>query len=392
MAVIGWKKVNGVEYVFVQDSNIPIFSPLRWMGSKGTDGWVKWNVLSQATYGRYIWGDNYYVKWEGNYFPTNEGVATDVFGIFMEYDTSLNLEEASVISSASSDIVIKPIDTSSTEYIFPAKEVQRGLNEVYKYYVEQGLKHDLDTISTTIKSLTGTSHNLKMKELRAIAYSFMLYYQNNNKTGSDIELTYGKDSDSMKYYSHFGGEYDYFTPCYPQTKSYEANYMLSSALFELGYLFSYVDWYKNVPGEVSFSDMMTEVNAKTGLTCFIREASSNVLNSVLINQSRYKFKASVVLCYAFDSSLASSSSYSANRYPLLLYSLNNGTVYYYNLAGRGNSPSFNYNTKESDYGGLNPYGSTTITNLLTWIENAKENNPNGNNILILSRYLQVGSI
>jgi hypothetical protein len=138
--------------------------------------------------------------------------------------------------------------------------------------------------------------------------------------------------------------------------------------------------------------MRKEVNNKTTCHCFIRSATKENLNKTLDTQSRYKFKSTVILCYAYDEKLVTSSSYNSNRYPLLLYSINESAIYYYNLAGRGNSPTFNYNTKESEYGNLTPYGSTTIDNMISWINKAKENNPNGDNILIISRILTSGSV
>ena len=256
------------------------------------------------------------------------------------------------------------------------------------------MRHDLDTISTNITSVIGQKHNLKMKELHGLAYSYMYYYQNNsNKEGGNIDLKYGKNEDSQKYINHFGGEYDYFTPVYPQQKGYENQYVICAALFHLGILSSPLDFFKNKLENVTFNDMISEVNNhSTGnLTCFIRESTQNILRSALLNQSHSKFMSTIVIVYAYDASLAQSSQYMHNRYPLLLYRLDGDTVYYCNLAGRGNSPGFNYETKAVDYNN-NPWGSTTLSNMLSWIEAAKENNPNSDNCLIISRYLTIGSI
>lgn len=393
ITITGWKVVNGVKYVYVQDVNCPVFDLHHWTATFNVnDGWVRWDVLDGALC--YTINHNDYMNYLGT-CRSGSGISFTA-----AHDTAIPLSEDSVtnqpfeIDLPIEKVEIVPLDLTNATYLFKSKDVQNAINEVYKYYIEQGMRHDLDTISTNITSVIGQKHNLKMKELHGLAYSYMYYYQNNsNKEGGNIDLKYGKNEDSQKYINHFGGEYDYFTPVYPQQKGYENQYVICAALFHLGILSSPLDFFKNKLENVTFNDMIAEVNNhSTGnLTCFIRESTQNILRSALLNQSHSKFMSTIVIVYAYDTSLAQSSQYMHNRYPLLLYRLDGDTVYYCNLAGRGNSPGFNYETKAVDYNN-NPWGSTTITNMLSWIEAAKENNPNSDNCLIISRYLTIGSI
>lgn len=398
IAITDWKVVNGVKYVYVQDINVPVFSLTNWGMTNGVlDGWIRWDVVDAAM--------TYY--FEGS--DMGMYVGRPRYGCSLAFSTYHNipmpLDEDSVTQPSNNGgnelinlpiekVEITPLDLTNNTYLFHSDAVQAAIEEVYKYYVEQGLRHDLNTISTNLLSVVGQKHTLKMKELMGLAYSYMYYYQNNsNRESSNIDLRYGKLEDSQKFIDHMCGDYDYFTPVYPQQKRYEDQYVVSSALFHLGVMSSPMDWFKGNLDGVSFDDMLTAITTKNNnLHCFIREASENMLRSVLRKTEQCKFKATVVVVYCYDNSLVSSSQYSSNRYPLLLYSLDGDTVAYCNIAGRGNSPGYNYNTSKTSYGASNPYGTVSMTDLLTWIDAAKENNPNNNNCLIVSRYLTEGSV
>lgn len=393
VCITSWKVVNGQRWVYVMDSNFPIFNPTSWSVHKAADGWIKWEVLKNALDTDF---DNEngvlraYVMTHGNGGLYTMNISTD---------DSLEFKEGSITDPAPTNIdipitpvQITPLDLTNNTYLFHADDVQAAINEVYKYFIEQGLKHDIDTITTNITSVINQKHSLKMQELMGLAYSYMYYYQNNpTKKSSNIDLRYGKLEDSQKYIDKFGTDYDYFTPVYPQQKGYEVNYIVCSALFHLGILSSPVDFFANKIEDVTFNDMIQVFNKK-GLTSFVRETTSNILQSVLIKQHQSKFKSTIVIVYAYDNNIVGSSQYMNNRYPLMLYSLDDNNVAYCNLAGRGNSPGFNYNTTKNEYGTSNPWKVTTLNNILSWVDAAKENNPNGNNCLIISRYLTLGSV
>lgn len=391
VALTGWKIVNGTKYVFVQDSNFPIFSPDQFGSTfKATDGWVKWDVLSNAIIVDYKLIDD-------KLYDVDTGKVGFVYYVTHFMTDKLDLQESSMgtVNTGSNVVAstVVPLDLTNATYIFHSSDVQNAINEVYKYYIEQGMKHDINTISTTITSALGQKHNLKMKELMGLAYSYMYYYQNNsNKKSSNIDLKYGKLEDSHKYIDHMETDKDYFTPVYPQQRGYENQYIMSALLFHLGVLSSPLDHFENRTDTITFNEMTTEIIKNSGLTCFIRETTENILRSVLGKQSHSKFMSTVVIVYAYSNSLVSSGNYTTNRYPLLLYSIDGDNIHYCNLAGRGNSPGFNYETTAVTYGTNNPWGTTTINTMLSWIENAKENNPNSNNCLIVSRYLTNGSV
>ncbi len=392
VCITSYKKVNGQRWVFVIDSNFPLFSPLYWSLYPSSYGWVKWEVIKNAMTFDFDMEGGKLVAYlishgNGGLFQMNVGVNDD-----LEFKEDSITDPNQNIDIPITPVIITPLDLTNNTYLFHADDVQMAINEVYKYYIEQGMKHDIDTITTNITSVINQKHSLKMQELMGLAYSYMYYYQNNpTKKSSNIDLRYGKLEDSQKYIDKFGTDYDYFTPVYPQQKGYEANYIVCSALFHLGILSSPVDFFANKIEDVTFNDMMQVFNKK-GLTSFVRETTSNILQSVLIKQHQSKFKSTVVIVYAYDNSIIGSSQYMNNRYPLMLYSLDDNNVAYCNLAGRGNSPGFNYNTTKNEYGTSNPWKVTTLNNILNWVDAAKENNPNGNNCLIISRYLTLGSV
>lgn len=396
VVITAWKIVNGVKYVFVQDGNFPIFSPDQFGAAYDvTDGWVRWDVFSNA-----IVLD--FRKINGKLFDGHSSSGTIgglIWFVYTYFDT-ISVKESSIVDipGSNSNVLVSdvvPLDLTNATYLFKSKDVQNAINEVYKYYIEQGMKHEINSISTNIVSVVGQKHNLKMRELMGLAYSYMYYYQNNsNRQSSNIDLRYGKQEDSQKYIDHMETVYDYFTPVYPQQKRYENHYIISSLLFHLGVLSSPLDFFEDNTGEIKFNDMINEIiSRQQGLTCFIRDFTENILRSVVeINQSHNKFMSTVVIVYAYSDRLATSAQYMSNRYPLLVYNIHDDIVDYCNLAARGNSPGFNYNTDSITYGHLNPWGTTSLQEILEWVDAAKENNPNNDSCLIVSRYLTTGSV
>ena len=231
------KKVNGQRYVFVQDSNAPVFHPYYWPEYSPNDGWIRWDIIANAI-------NSYYVEVNNTIFPllARNG---ERGALLLSYGT----DKLPIVNMASTGGVIsvetpvQPIDLSNVTYIFHSSEIQRAIESVYKYYVEQGLKHDINTISQEVTSILGVHYNLKMKELMGIAYSYMYYYMNNQVESSNIDIRYGKDEDSMKYIEHMGTDYDYYTPVYPLQKRYEEMYIVCSALFHLGSMSSPLDFF-----------------------------------------------------------------------------------------------------------------------------------------------------
>lgn len=277
------------------------------------------------------------------------------------------------------------VNTEIQVYNYPVANIQTAINKVYDYHLRQDKQLDIEKITTEVVTSTNVTTNLNMKQLRALAYAHMLHYWSHDVETLKLTIPYGKDTDALKYYEKFGSDTDFFTPTNPRWRGMQLSYALSTALFELGYTYSYKSLLKGVEN-ASFTDAITDILRLTDLKCFTRELNEANIKKFLTKQTQSKFKDTVILAYIKNESLLSSSIYNAGNYPIMMFSLDNNNIQYLNLVGKGNSTTERYDTTLTTIGTENPYKTDTISNIITQSEATKDSTlKDAGTMLIITR-------
>lgn len=368
-----WMGNTNTLKVSVLDPNIPVFNPLYSNHlTPGVENWVDWSIIENAA-AAYYENNTWYYRTGGTKHMT------------IIHETEQNL--SSVEEVTGSYVITQSFNPELKEYTFELSAVNTSIKKLMNTICNSNVDIDIMSSSTTITTATNTEiDNISMWWLRALSYAAMYYYQSHNEKTKDILLDANRDSDSMKYYNHFNrsidvvGSYDWFSPCYPNNRDNIVGYICSTLLFNLGLAYSPMDFLPadGYTGLEQIGKKIVEKAGSTYLNAFTVPLTSENINKYLKKRAYHdSFMSTVCLVYAYDSTLDNIAALADDYYPLMLYNKEGSNIDYMNILSRGNSLTNRYNTLVSDATNYNPYGRTTITNILSW------NNS-------ISNYLQAG--
>ncbi|WP_292475456.1 hypothetical protein [Methanosphaera sp.] len=354
--------------VGILDTNIPVFNPhYTALLSPTTDNYVPWNVIQNAINSRY---------YEGNWIVAPPGVNGHMTIV---EETSKNLANYEEVTG--SYVITPSFAPEISTYKFGLDAVNNTVKNVLHAICDSNINIDIMSSSDSIETENSVKlENISMWWLRALAYAAAYYYQSHDtEKTSNLLIEASSNSESMKYYEHFNrsidvvGDYDWFSPCYPQGDNI-FGYIVSTLLFELGLCYSPAD-FVNTGGYNSLSSIGKKVVDKAGKT----SSSENYLNMFTVNLSQENitkylkksayhdsYMTTVALVYAQSTTLNTTAYKKQDYYPVLLYNKNGSNVDYMNILARGNSITNRYNTKSVDATDVTPYGTTSISNLLSW--------------------------
>lgn len=279
-----------------------------------------------------------------------------------------------------------PIKTASIQDVVPytTESIQKAINTAYDTQ-SKNTQLDLMTISVPTQNTGGNNVSITLKQLRGLAYASMLTYHTSDIETTKQNIYFGEGSEAKKYYEHFGTEYDFFTPCNPRYSSYRPHYIVSTALFNLGIIRSYRDFFLSKKDtELTFNDIMGEVSTLIpGGEVKIVEASEANLRANVPKQLQHVFMRQFVVAYCKASVLNLNSNYDETVHPVLIYGVDGDSVRYQNISGKGNSPTDQYDTTIATKGTANPWQTTRMDTILGWINNAREQAPSGDGGMLL---------
>lgn len=279
-----------------------------------------------------------------------------------------------------------PIKTASVQDVVPytTESIQKAINTAYETQ-SKNTQLDLMTISVPTQNTSEKNVSITLKQLRGLAYASMLTYHTSDIETTKQNIYFGEGSEAKKYYEHFGTEYDFFTPCNPRYSSYRPHYIVSTALFNLGIIRSYRDFFTSKKEmELTFNDIMGEVNNLIpGGEVKMVEASEANLRANVPKQLQHVFMREFVVAYGKASVLNLNSNYDETVHPLLIYGVDGDTVRYQNISGKGNSPTDQYDTTIATKGTANPWQTCSMATMLGWISNAREQAPSGDGGMLL---------
>lgn len=388
--VNGWIYIDDVLMCNVIENVVQIYNPQYRQFKPSMNNLVPFDVLFDSN--SFYFNTSTNQLWRVDNAPIN-----DSWMIIFENseDNLANYEEVQQML-----VSISQFDPSIKTYHFYINEVRNAIMEMIKTNSETIGISNMNTW-TTLKTTDGTSYsNVSMFWLRAIAYAFMYYYRNHDEKSSNLSVDAGNSTDSMKYYNHFDvdsgeiGEYDWFSPCYPKSSNNVMGYICSTLLFNLGIPYSPYD-FSSGSGYTSFDDIATQIKNKAGkvlgsdaLHTFIVDATSVNIKKYLQKTDYDEFMYTVILTYAYDSSLNNTAYFSQTHYPVMLYSVDGNNVSLMNILANGNSPSNRYNVSISNSGNYNPYSSKNVTTLVNSITAASNSISGGdkNKMLVISWY------
>lgn len=279
-----------------------------------------------------------------------------------------------------------PVKTASVQDVVPysTESIQKAINTAYDTQ-SKNTQLDLMTISVPTQNTSGNNVSITLKQLRGLAYASMLTYHTSDSETTKQNIYFGEGSEAKKYYEHFGTEYDFFTPCNPRYSSYRPHYIVSTALFNLGIIRSYRDFFLSKKDtELTFNDIMNEVSTLIpGGDVKIVEASEANLRANVPKQLQHVFMRQFVVAYCKASVLNLNSNYDETVHPVLIYGVDGDSVRYQNISGKGNSPTDQYDTTIATKGTANPWQTTRVDTILGWINNAREQAPSGDGGMLL---------
>lgn len=279
-----------------------------------------------------------------------------------------------------------PLKTASIQDVVPysTESIQKAINTAYDTQ-SKNPQLDLMTISVPTQNTSNNNMSITLKQLRGLAYASMLTYHSSDSETTKQNIYFGEGSEAKKYYEHFGTEYDFFTPCNPRYSSYRPHYIVSTALFNLGIIRSYKDFFQNKKEmELTFNDIIGEVNNLIpGGEVKMVEATEANLRANVPKQLQHVFMREFVIAYGKASVLNLNSNYDETVHPLLIYGVDGDTVRYQNISGKGNSPTDQYDTTIATKGTANPWQTCSMATMLGWISNAREQAPSGDGGMLL---------
>ena len=372
---------NNRVFVRIMDSNIPYLNPmLDKFYPYDDEGGTFWafEMVRNATVSYYN-GE----KW-GN---VTSNLITTRHMMYIE-NTEKNLAKNTEIQGAS--IILSAFNPELKTYIFKINTVRTAIINSIKAHIKNGDTSTPMTLYTDVETTSKESYSLSMYWLRAISYAFMYSYMDTEDKTSNKDVTVNGTSNTMRYFEHFDtdtnsiGVYDWFTPCKISNDSLRNAYTIATLLFNLGFAYSCNDF---VDSTGTFTGITTKIKEKTGtnINSWIIKNNSTEIKKYLNKDYYDNYHYTVMFAYATNSELHNHTSIRQTSYPVMLYSADGDTIYYQNIMGTGNNPELYYNTTVLDATN-NPYGNTSIENMVTWINEASDEAPSGsaNQILVLS--------
>lgn len=373
--------------VAVLDSNIPIFDPrLNYMHGIGypevpgipfEDMFVLAGPIINAC-------DSYHHPSLG-WILTHDNITPQVVVI-----ENTNSNYAKVVDANDLQVNVDGFRPDLKNYRVKRSEVENKLNTGVDSPLR--IKYGRMEYQYVVQFESGSSYLLSGYWLRAISLAVMYHYMDNITKTVEAEVYVWRDSVATHYYNHTDtssnvGTYDWFTPCNPRTMGYMYAYSISTILFFMGYTRSYYDFI-STEDYVNLVDIMDAIHGvNKDFTILIVDATSeNIKKYLETGVKRDNFMYTVILTYANSTELRATNVLEVGCSPVMLYTHDNTNVEYLNIAGRGNDVNYEYDTASSS--NKNPYGKTSITNMLSWIQNASNNVFEGdsNKMLVCSWY------
>ena len=377
-------------YVAVMDTNIPVFNPAYLYGSPfeiGLANFVKWETIQNAINGMYL-NNTWYIS------------ANNMKHMTIIEETTANL--ASVEEVTGSYIITPSFNPEVTTYKFNLDNINETVKNLLYTICNSNVDIDVMSSSSTITTASNVElENISMWWLRALLYVGMYYYQSHDVTTSNILIEANDKSDSMKYYVHFNrtvdkiGDYDWFSPCNPLNTDNTEGYICATLLFYLGMCTSYMDYlpsnsYTSLQGiGKKVVNRAGKTNNKYYLNMFTVPLTSENIKKYLKRKAyQDNFVTTVVLTFAYSSTLNTIAELKSQYYPVMLYNVSGSNVDYMNILSKGNNLTSRYNTKRVDATSMNPFGTTTISDLISWnsdVEKYLEGGDKGT-MLVISYY------
>lgn len=178
-------------------------------------------------------------------------------------------------------------------YTFSAAEMERAWTVAIAYTISHE-DTDNSNVEFVMTDINGVTYKVPYKWINCGAYAYMHYYRLNWDYNSSLTVDLGFGTTAEKYYNHLDTEYGWFTPCYPEKTDAQANYTVSSLLFDVGYLVapsisvSSSDDTNN-DDSISLSETVSLISNKTNnkIHAFIVDATkSNILKYLRRNDKK----------------------------------------------------------------------------------------------------------
>lgn len=358
----GWATISGTNYVKCINPFSQVYSPSQ--GSIVTE-YVHFNALYNAVKTAYSTDEI------GSYYDTSAVTEGDVPGCMV-----LSLDERSLADYEE----VKQMIVNTEDFSPDIKTYKFNINTIRETSIQlmknmTGTNVYLMSASTSMKSTDNTVYdNVGMNWIRAMCLAYMFYYRTHEEKSSNLTINAGVNEDSGKYMAHIDtgmnsvGNYDWFSPCYPSNSNNRLGYICATLLFNLGIPYSPYD-FNSTNSYDSLSDIAEIIANKAGngnINYVIKDLNSSNLQTYLSNVQRDEFMETVILTYAYSTSLNNTAYFSQTNYPIMLYGRDNTTIRYMNILANGNSPTNRYNVPVSSAGDYNPYGETSISNIVSW--------------------------
>ena len=374
--------------VRIYDTNLPIYNPLFAYSNDNVlvpmqTEWMKWSSVLQAING---WYDPNTNKW---YKPIDGRKSMSIIE-----NTSKNMAGDTEIEAKT--VTSTFFNPELVDYKFRFNTVRQAILETIQSNVDNDLNTSIMNMYTTVTDNDGKEYELSMHYLRAISYAYMYSFMDSKDKSSNKTVTVSEKSNTMKYYDHFNtdlervGVYDWFSPCKATNTNNMLGYTVATILFNLGIAYSPNDFLTGTDSLTGIAEVVRN-HAKIGNdstlhTWVISNTKANI-KKYLGKQYRDNYNYTLMFTYAKGSTLNNNTTLNSSYYPVLLYSVDGENVEYMNILGTGNNIKDNYNVLTNNATN-NPYGTTTLDNMVTMISNAKDIAPSGssNQILVVSYF------
>ena len=378
VSIVAWYYINNekTKKVCVLDSNMPVFNPVFNTPYTAEDAWVNWDDLLPAIYVTRI---------NGRWAEIQPGYTTPYMTVISP--TTKLLENVDDIEVLNTNTTTSSFNTGFEpelyKYTFNLDDIRAAIMEVMLFIRDSGMSLDIMSSSTNLNTSSKVEmDNIGLWWLKAMALAGMQYYQEKAERTTNITIDVGPGTNATKYYNHFSrvidnvGAYDWFTPCKASNSSYTFGYICSTLLFHLGIPWSPYDFSAGSETYLSYDLIGRTVVNKAGNVGGERALRYTIVDLEdmpdcvpVDNRLRDSFQDTVMFTWAFSTDLNTHATVKDTRYPLMCYQFDSqGNVYYQNILGTGNSSTRDYDMLTTAAASKNPWGATSMSNLVDWHE------------------------
>jgi len=363
----------------------PFSTPLYAQSNTGLSGWIPADLLISANTFFYNSGTK---NFESSNLPVQIGLMMVL----------TNTEKNKVAAEEVVQMIVqtKEFDPTVKTYKFYIDDIRNAI--ITNMNANRGNNFETMSMNSTVTGNDKENYKgISMWWLRAASYAYMHYFRTHTEKSNNMLLDIGPDSNAELYYKHFDtssnvGTYDWFSPCYPEKSQNRLGYICSTLLFNLGFCYSPYD-FSSDKNYVDFTEISKIILDKAGsydgkkcLNAFIVPANSTNISKYLKTVKYDNYMQTVILTYAKSTTLDDTATINQTNYPVMLYSKDGTNVNYMNILANGNSPTNRYNVSVTASGNYNPYGTTSISNMVSWINTVSSElaSGDGNNMLVIS--------